>query len=615
MGEVYLGEKIGPEGFVKPVVLKCVLPQLAKDRAFVQLFLDEARLAALLNHPNIAQVYDFGVADDVYYMAMEYVPGYTVDDIRRKHKAIDKFMPIEHVACVASQACQGLQYAHTLTDARSVSLGLVHRDVSPHNLIVSVDGGVKIVDFGIAKARAGLTRVQAKGAGGKFGYMSPEQSRGEQVEARTDVFSLGVCIWELLTNRRLHDAKIDRPPDYDPRRPVPSVTAFRRDVPKQLDKLLRTALAIDPDTRFASSQEMHLELERFMAAMTHYAGHSALADYIKKLVEGKIENPPEVSTGGLVEPATVVAAGPKAGAPPPAPGGLEVAQRYEEVFGTAVEEAVTNSEQSLKKVPDSWKAKPKPRPSSRPAPPPSEAPQRRKRPPHMGGEEESLELHTGRTPKPDVARRERVEAERKKRLANAPPPPPRPSTSGSTWVAIFVIGLLLAAGAGAFVFKDQLLAYADSLKPEAPKQATMSSAYRIVSIPEGATVYLDGKRRGVAPMVLDLIPDVRYQISVKKKGRATKRLMLDAAVGKGVRELSFALDKPGRLKITSKPRGGAVAIDGIPLAGVKTPVTLRDVPAGKHKVTVTAKGHPPVTQEVKVRVGKTRKAHFNLRGQ
>src|SRR5437870_2795750 len=95
MGEVYLGEKVGPEGFVKPVVLKCVLPQLAKDRAFVQLFLDEARLAALLNHPNIAQVYDFGVADNVYYMAMEYVPGYTVDDIRRKLKSINAFMPLE----------------------------------------------------------------------------------------------------------------------------------------------------------------------------------------------------------------------------------------------------------------------------------------------------------------------------------------------------------------------------------------------------------------------------------------------------------------------------------------------------------------------------------------
>jgi serine/threonine-protein kinase len=204
--------------------------------------LDEARLAALLNHPNIAQVYDFGLVDEIYYIAMEYVPGYTVDDIRRKLKSIGQFMPLQHIACIASQVCQGLHYAHTLTDAKSVSLGLVHRDVSPHNLIVSIDGSVKIVDFGIAKARAGLTRVQARGAVGKFGYMSPEQSRGEPVDGRSDTFSLGICLWELITNERLHDANLDRAPDYVPTRPVRSVEALRMEVPRLFHEILETAL-------------------------------------------------------------------------------------------------------------------------------------------------------------------------------------------------------------------------------------------------------------------------------------------------------------------------------------------------------------------------------------
>ena len=616
MGEVYLGEKIGPEGFVKPVVLKCVLPQLAKDRAFVQLFLDEARLAALLNHPNIAQVYDFGVADDIYYMAMEYVPGYTVDDIRRKHKAIDKFMPIEHVACVASQACQGLQYAHTLTDARNVSLGLVHRDVSPHNLIVSVDGGVKIVDFGIAKARAGLTRVQAKGAVGKFGYMSPEQSRGEQVDARTDVFSLGVCIWELLANRRLHDAKIDRPPDYDPDKPVPSVTAFRRDVPKQFDKLIRSALAVEPDVRFASCQEMHIELERFMAAMTHYAGHSALADYIKQLVEGKVENPPETSTGGLVEPATIVAAGPR-GAKAPQPGGLEVAQRYEEVFGTAVEEAVAAAEPELKRVPDSWKARPRsapPRPaaSRSPSPAPSRPPRAGRRPAH---DEDEIELHTGRTPKPEVERRRQNDEERKRRLANAPPAPTRRASKGPV-ISLMALILLVVVAAGGWFFHDEIFAAADKLRPKPPDAPTIGSAYRIVSKPAGGVVYLDGQRKGVTPLVLELIPDVRYLIEVKKANYATKRLMLDASVGEGTREQSFELRKPATLRVTSKPKGATVAINGILLKGVLTPARLTDVAGGvKLRVTVEKAPSPPVTREVKVAVGRTKKAHFNLEGQ
>src|SRR5688572_7090973 len=267
MGEVYLGEKIGPEGFVKPVVLKCVLPQLAKDRAFVQLFLDEARLAALLNHPNIAQVYDFGLVDDIYYIAMEYVPGYTVDDIRRKLKSIGQFMPLQHIACIASQVCQGLNYAHNLTDANGVGLGLVHRDVSPHNLIVSIDGSVKIVDFGIAKARAGLTRVQAKGAVGKFGYMSPEQARGEQVDGRSDIFSLGICCWEMATNERLHDPNLDRAPNYSPTRPIRSIEVFRTEVPRQFAEIVETALAIEAADRYGSCQAMHLALERFQAAM------------------------------------------------------------------------------------------------------------------------------------------------------------------------------------------------------------------------------------------------------------------------------------------------------------------------------------------------------------
>ncbi|MCK6550462.1 serine/threonine protein kinase, partial [Myxococcota bacterium] len=350
MGEVYLGEKIGPEGFVKPVVLKCVLPQLARDRAFVQLFLDEARLAALLNHPNIAQVYDFGLVDDIYYIAMEYVPGYTVDDIRRKLRSINVHMPLEHIACIASQVCQGLHYAHTLTDANGVGLGLVHRDVSPHNLIVSIDGGVKIVDFGIAKARAGLTRVQAKGAVGKFGYMSPEQSRGEQVDGRSDVFSLGVCLWELVTNERLHDPKLDRAPDYNPRNPIRSVTELRREVPRQFEQIMESALSIQPDDRFPSSHEMHLALERFQAAMTHYAGQSALAKYIKDLVDGKVENPPS-SSGEVVEPTQQRSRAQLRSAQSSTAEALEGAQRYEEVFGVTVD---ANRQRARRAVPKSW---------------------------------------------------------------------------------------------------------------------------------------------------------------------------------------------------------------------------------------------------------------------
>ncbi len=596
MGEVYLGEKVGPEGFVKPVVLKCVLPQLAKDRAFVQLFLDEARLAALLNHPHIAQIYDFGHVDNIYYMAMEYVPGYTVDDLRRKHTAIDKWMPIEHLAAIASQVCQGLHYAHTLADARGVSLGLVHRDVSPHNIIVSVDGAAKIVDFGIAKARAGLTRVQAKGAVGKFGYMSPEQSRGEQVDARTDVFSLGVCLWELVTNRRLHDAKIDRAPAYDPKRPIPPVTAYRRDVPRQFERILETAVAIDENERYANCQEMHLDIERFLAAMTHYAGQAALAHYLKDLAEGRVESPPEPRGSQVVEPAGLRKNSARQQANAQA---LEGAQRYEEVFGVSPEKALPASAAASvpRAVPASWAVKERPPSSATPAMGSSPLP--------------ALELKTGKTPLPNVGAGDRARADR---LARAEAIGGR-SGARLPVVPVVVLLALVAAGGAAWVYKEPLLARLGTLLEPTPTQApALSTQYRVTSQPEDATVFVDGSSQpGTTPLLIDLNPGIEYRLDVRKPGFATKSAILKASVGEGVRDVGFRLEPAATLKVTSEPPGAAVEINGFEVPGVKTPVTLNDVPGVNNvRVTVSLAGKPPKTRTINLQPGKADKTHFEL---
>jgi serine/threonine protein kinase len=585
MGEVYLGEKVGPEGFVKPVVLKCVLPQLAKDRAFVQLFLDEARLAALLNHPNIAQVYDFGVTENVYYMAMEYVPGYTVDDLRRKHTSIDRFMPIEHIACVASQVCQGLHYAHTLADAKGVSLGLVHRDVSPHNLIVSVDGGVKIVDFGIAKARAGLTRVQAKGAVGKFGYMAPEQSRGESVDARTDVFSLGVCLWELVTNRRLHDAKLDRPPAYDPRRPVPTVGAYRRDVARQFERIIETALAIDKEERYSSCQEMHIDIERFLAAMTHYAGQAALAGYLRDLVEGKIEQPPKPTGHDMVE-----GVGPRSKPARPSidPSSLEGAQRYEEVFGVGAER---HSAPAPRAARPSWEPK-KGVSAKTPAPAPP------------------VEFKTGLTPPPALSEPEKArEKERRKRIERVE----RMSQGGghsAMYIAAAVVFAAILIGA-AVVFREPILGALGGLE-KPPPRPVMTTKYHVQSVPTDAIVFIDGDARGRTPLDLDLPPGLDYYLEVRKEGFGTSRSILKATVVEGVKNLSFKLDPAGTLKITSEPPGAKIELNGIEVAGIVTPATLDDVPAGKVTVSVVRDGKPPKIRQVDVAEGQMKKLHFEL---
>lgn len=600
MGEVYLGEKLGPEGFVKPVVLKCVLPQLARDRAFVQLFLDEARLAALLNHPNIAQVYDFGLVDDVYYIAMEYVPGYTVDDIRRKLRSIAVHMPLEHVACIASQVCQGLHYAHTLTDANGVGLGLVHRDVSPHNLIVSIDGGVKLVDFGIAKARAGLTRVQAKGAVGKFGYMSPEQSRGEVVDGRSDIFSLGVCLWELITNDRLHDPKLDRAPDYNPRNPIRSVTEIRHDVPRQFEQIMETALSIQPEDRFENCQEMHLALERFQAAMTHYAGQSALAKYIKDLVEGKFENPEASAAGSLVEPAQR-AAGIGIGGVPRNAGpaeGLDAAQKYEEVFGITMESARARPRRA---VPKSWETKKAPE-----APPPPPGNKANDQRPFADGETPELaiaELSSKRssTTLPRIGSTGALAVPR--------------GRAAFPWSRIAAALAALAAVWVAYFYKDRLTGMMDS-QVATPQQAKpkLTSVYRIISEPPGATVFLDGQEKdGVTPLDTELIPDVEYVVSVKLPKYATKKAIVKASVGTEVRPIQFKLTPSASLKVTSDPPGAAVLIDGQRVADLVTPATLDDIPANQElKVTAEVKGMPPMTKTISIPQAKRKALHFPL---
>lgn len=596
MGEVYLGEKIGPEGFVKPVVLKCVLPQLAKDRAFVNLFLDEARLAALLNHPNIAQVYDFGLVDEIYYIAMEYVPGYTVDDIRRKLKSIGQHMPLQHVACIASQVCQGLHYAHTLTDAGGESLGLVHRDVSPHNLIVSVDGSVKIVDFGIAKARAGLTRVQAKGAVGKFGYMSPEQARGDFVDGRSDIFSLGICLWELSTNERLHARELDRPPEYSPARPIRGIDTMRAEVPRQMSQIIDTALSVEAEDRFRAAQDMHLALERFQAAMTHYAGQSALAQYIKDLVEGRVENPSR-GPAGVVEPA----GGTPTGRPKPSGESLDGALAYEEVFGVALESE--RPKPRMRAVPQSWETKPR-RSASTP-------------PREVEGQPRMLELDTTASSHdiPELLEVSTPRPSSTSRPSRAASRPVSARRRGPSLLSVFLFLLVVALSVGAwmaFQHRDELAALIPD--PE-PTSAEKTSVYRIESDPAGARVWLDGESLpGKTPIEIELIPGATYEVEVKLPGHATKAAEVRAAIGREIRPLPFLLEPSGVLTVRTNPPGATVLIDNRVVKDRVTPMTLDDVPANRPvTVTVSMQGLPKQTKQVRLRPGRSRSLSFKLR--
>jgi serine/threonine protein kinase len=257
MGEILLGRLGGVAGFEKLVVIKRLLPHLAEDRKFVHMLLEEARIAARLTHPNICQVYEVGEVHGQYYIAMEHLDGVPLSRLIRKMAQTRSALDLRIATGIFHQACEGLHHAHDLKGGNGVELGLVHRDVSPANLFLTADGIVKILDFGIAKTRDGITDTKTGTLKGKYPYMSPEQVRGEPLDRRSDVFSLGVCMFEALTNRRL----FRRDSDFQTLRaitegPIPSVRDYRAEVSTQLAAVIGKALARDREDRFATAADL-----------------------------------------------------------------------------------------------------------------------------------------------------------------------------------------------------------------------------------------------------------------------------------------------------------------------------------------------------------------------
>ena len=281
MAEIYLARQTGVQGFEKLVVVKKILPQLAVEQSFVNMFLDEARLAASLSHPNVVQIYDLGKEGESYYIAMEFIAGHDLASVVKKARKEQVNVPVEIVAKVVAQACEGLHYAHTLKDFKGNPLNIVHRDISPSNVLVSYSGAVKVVDFGIAKAESHSTKTQAGTLKGKYSYMSPEQIRGLSLDGRSDVFALGITLYEVLVGKRLfkRDNELAIIKDILEGE-VPPPSHVRPDVPPELDAIVMRAMEKDRKRRFASAQEMQLALEGFLARQSRPTTSVDVADFM-----------------------------------------------------------------------------------------------------------------------------------------------------------------------------------------------------------------------------------------------------------------------------------------------------------------------------------------------
>src|SRR5690606_34832158 len=265
MAEVFRAESAGLEGFKKTVAIKRVLPHLSEKKQFMGMFLDEARLSAHLSHSNCVQVFDIGVGDNTYFIVMEYVDGSDLKALIEHRKRLGQPFPIEEACLICVRICEGLAYAHELKDGKGRSLGIVHRDMSPPNVLITRYGEVKIVDFGLAKANSQLEHSEPGIIKGKFSYLSPEAAQGLAVDARTDIFAVGIILWELLAGRRLFLGESD----YETVRmvqqaKVPPLRKFSPAVPPELEAVVHRALAADPAQRYQSARDLGRDLNKML---------------------------------------------------------------------------------------------------------------------------------------------------------------------------------------------------------------------------------------------------------------------------------------------------------------------------------------------------------------
>lgn len=274
MAEVFLAIQHGLQGFLKVVTLKRVLPHLASPD-FISMFIDEARLAARLDHPNIVKTFEFGEHEGQYYTVMEYLAGEDLGSVMNRAAISKQPIPLNMAAMVVSQLCNGLHFAHELTDTAGRPLGLVHRDVNPSNIIITYGGEVKLIDFGVAKFNKSNQHTQTGTIKGKLAYMSPEQILARGIDRRSDVFSLGVVLWELVAGCRLFARETDAATLYAIMNdPIPRVRRHRPNVPEELEAIIATALSRTPADRYETAEDMQTAIDQFLTTQPKFDGRT-----------------------------------------------------------------------------------------------------------------------------------------------------------------------------------------------------------------------------------------------------------------------------------------------------------------------------------------------------
>lgn len=294
MAEVFLAREHGEQGIRRHVAIKRVLPHIANDQEFIDMFRDEARLAMQLRHPNVCHIYEFGVIDGAHYLSMEWIHGVSLSKLMRRARKADG-IPGPIAVKIIAHVAEALHSAHHGRDAMGRPLNMVHRDVSPQNIMISFDGQVKLLDFGVAKASTQDAQTRAGAVKGKFSYMSPEQCRGSQLDGRSDLFSLGVCLYEAVTGKPLYhresqlaamSAIVNEPP--------PSAREVLPGMPQELDAIIQKTLTKHPHERFETAGHLQVALEGLLASQGQVVNSFRITEFLQTLFQE------EASSGPLV---------------------------------------------------------------------------------------------------------------------------------------------------------------------------------------------------------------------------------------------------------------------------------------------------------------------------
>jgi serine/threonine protein kinase len=305
MAELFRAKITGDLGFEKLVAIKKILPHLSEEQALVNSFIDEAKLAAFLHHENIVQIYDFGSMEGSYFIAMEYLIGKDLRAVINKSTSMELPLSLENAVYITSKICAGLGYSHSLKDFQGQPLNIIHRDISPQNVFITYDGQIKIIDFGIAKAASHNEATQQGLVKGKLAYMSPEQADGRSIDHRSDLFSTGILLYEMVTGQKMYEGETlkiysrVRSAEFDP--PEQLV----QDLPLSLCGIIQRALAKDPEKRYQNGGEMLADLEECMYSLSNRPTTQGLRDFMRVLFrdETAIE---EVAIRELVQAAQIM---------------------------------------------------------------------------------------------------------------------------------------------------------------------------------------------------------------------------------------------------------------------------------------------------------------------